>query len=233
MGAAVGLPLYPQFLTKYDVQSVDAGITLLLLRFLVGSTGAITSFSHQGSKHIRLTLRLKAGYYGIYLDGVWYVERASNLAINANPLTPMGAPTVIGPLSTSAGTLGQVVNDQSAGQGNRIIAWLTGDAVVASTKTFTIGNGAFTAADVGAPFVVAGSAQGNDGTYHIATVTNTTTVVVEETVTANETFPSTINYSIQGAFIVIAFSQTGTPGAADVASGAEVSFVFSLKSEAP
>lgn len=226
--------LYPQFLTKYDAQAVDAGMTFLQLRFLVGTSGAITSYSHQGAKHIRQTLRLKAGYYGVKLDGVWYVERSAALAVIAKPFMPMGNPVVIGPLSTSDGTNGQWVNDQSDSSTARNIAWKnSSDAVVASTKTFTIGNGAFTAADVGGTFNVFGSAQGNDGTYTIATVTSATVIVVVETVTGNETFTAAQSYSVSGAYLVFAFNQTGTPGAADVASGAEVAVVFSLKSEAP
>jgi hypothetical protein len=228
----MGTALYPQFLTKYDVQAVDAGMTFLQLRFLVGASGAITSFSHQGSKHIRQTLRLKAGYYGVKLDGVWYVERAANLAVTATPFTPAGNPTVIGPLTTSGGTIGQVVNDQTTAATARNIAH-GADSVVAATKTFTIANGAFTAADVGGTFNVFGSANGNDGTYTIATVTSATVIVVVETVTADETFGSGVTFSVSGAYFVIAFNQSGTPGAADVDSGSEVSFIFSLKSEAP
>lgn len=224
--------LYPQFLTKYDVQGVDAGVTLLLLRFLVGASGAITSFSHQGSNHIKSTLRLKAGYYRCLLDGVYYIERSPSLAVLAKPFMAMGDPNVIGPLSTSAGTIGQVVNDQSDASTSRTIAH-GADSVVAATKTFTIANGAFTAADVGASFNVFGSANGNDGTYTIATVTSATVIVVVETVTADETFGSGVTFAVSGAYFVIGFSQTGTPGAADVASGSEVEFVFSLKTEAP
>jgi len=224
--------LYPQFLTKYDAQAVDAGVTALQLRFLVGSSGAITSFSHQGAKHILNTKRLKAGYYRILLDGVWYVERDASNAVIAKPFQPFGTPNVIGPLSTSAGTIGQWVNDQSDASTARTIAHGT-DSVVASTKTFTIANGAFTAADVGASFNVFGSANGNDGTYTIATVTSGTVIVVVETVTADETFGSGVTFGVSGAYVVFAFSQTGTPGAADVASGSEVAAVFSLKSEAP
>lgn len=225
--------LYPQFLTKYDAQATDAGLTVMLLRFLVGASGAITSYSHKASRHILNVVRLSAGEYTMFFDGVYYVERAANLAINALPFSPLGPPAVIGPLSTSTGTVGQWVNDQSAAQTTRNIAFHSSDAVVASTKTFTIGNGAFTAADVGGQFLVVGSAQGNNGVYTIASVTNTTTIVVVETVTANETFTSTQSFGVQGVYVVFAFSQTGTPGAADVASGSEVACEFSLKTEAP
>lgn len=225
--------LYPQFLTKYDVQGVDAGETHLMLQMLIGSTGAITSYSHKGGGHIISVVRLKAGYYALLLDGVWYVTRTPANAVYAKPLMPGPNPGIIGPLSTSDGTIGQVVNDQSDASTTRTIAYHSSDAVVASTKTFTIGNGAFTAADVGGKFNVFGSAQGNDGTYTIATVTSGTVIVVVETVTADETFASTVTYGVSGAYLVIAFSQTGTPGAADVASGNQVFWQFSLKSEAP
>jgi hypothetical protein len=225
--------LYPQFLTKYGKQSTEAGATAMFLRFLVGATGAITSFSHMGAGHILSVVRLKAGYYGVYLDGVFYVTRNPNLSIYATPLMSASEPQVFGPLAPTTGTNGQVVNDQSAAQGQRLIPWLTADAVVAGTNTFTIGNGAFTAADVGAPFIVTGSANGNDKTYHIATVTNATTIVTVEAPAANETFASTVKYAIAGAFIVIAFSQLTTPGAADVQSGSEVAWDFHLKTEAP
>jgi hypothetical protein len=225
--------LYPQFLTKYDAAGTDAGITLMLLRFLVGASGAITSYSRQANRHVTSVVRLAAGYYSMFFDGVYYVTRNAALTLVATPFTPFGDPSVIGPLSTTAGTIGQWVNDQSASQNARNIAFHSSDAVVASTKTFTIGNGAFTAADVGGKFNVFGSAQGNDGAYTIASVTSSTVIVVVETVNANETFTSAQSFSVSGAWVVFAFSQTGTPGAADVASGSEASVVFSLKTEAP
>lgn len=64
------------------------------------------------------------------------------------------------------------------------------DEVVAATKTWTFANGAFTAADVGATFVLAGSAS-NDGTYTIASVTNPTTIVSVEAPVGDETFAGT------------------------------------------
>jgi hypothetical protein len=64
----------------------------------------------------------------------------------------------------------------STGSTSRTIAHHSSDAVNHTTKTWTLGNGAFTSLDVGATIVVTGSSTSN-GTYVIASVTNATTIV--------------------------------------------------------
>lgn len=71
----------------------------------------------------------------------------------------------------------------------------TTDHVVSGTKTWTFASGAFTSADVGATFVVANSVADN-GTYTVASVTNGTTIVSTEAVTADETFGATVTATI-------------------------------------
>lgn len=65
-----------------------------------------------------------------------------------------------------------------------------GDSITAATKTFVLQTqGAFTgftSADIGRTIRIASSGAGNDGDYTIASVTNTTTVVVSETVPSDE-----------------------------------------------
>lgn len=65
------------------------------------------------------------------------------------------------------------------------------DSVVASTKTWTFANGAFSAADIGAYFTVAGASNGaNNGTFTITEVVSSTAVKTAGTAAAlvNETF---------------------------------------------
>jgi hypothetical protein len=80
----------------------------------------------------------------------------------------------------------------------RVVAHHAGDAVVASTKTWTFANGAFTAADVGGTFTMGGtSGTTNDGAFVIASVTNATTVVSVGSPGGNETFGSGVTMSMQ------------------------------------
>jgi len=65
------------------------------------------------------------------------------------------------------------------------------DEVVAATNTWTFANGAFTAADEGGTFTIAGTSEGNDGTYTIDSVTDPTTIVSVEAPAADETFAGT------------------------------------------
>lgn len=69
----------------------------------------------------------------------------------------------------------------------RTIVVAAADNVVAATDTWNIAAGGFTAADVGATFVVTGSAT-SDGTYTVESVTDGNTIVSVEDVAANETF---------------------------------------------
>lgn len=77
----------------------------------------------------------------------------------------------------------------------RFVDWTSGDAVVGSTKTWTIANGGFTAGDVGRALVVTGSVS-NDGTYTIASVTNGRVMVTGGTPT-NETFTSSVRFFVR------------------------------------
>lgn len=81
---------------------------------------------------------------------------------------------------------------------NRVITHNASDAVVASTKTFTFVNGAFTTADVGRKIILQKTANSgaNDGLYTIASRTSSTVVVVTETVAANETFGASVLQSV-------------------------------------
>lgn len=73
------------------------------------------------------------------------------------------------------------VSVQLVSGGGRSIEILTGDNVDVSTNTFVFKAGHFTVNDEGATFVLAGSADGNDGTYTIDTVVDASTVTTAET----------------------------------------------------
>ena len=77
----------------------------------------------------------------------------------------------------------------------RSIDVLGTDTVVAATKTWHFANGAFTAADVGATFVIAGSVS-NNGSFVVASVTNATTIVSVGAPGGNETFPGSATMTI-------------------------------------
>lgn len=79
------------------------------------------------------------------------------------------------------------------------------DAVVAATKTWTLTNGAFTAADVGRILEVKGTANSgaNDGFYTIASVTDGTHVVTTEAPAADETIGAVGTRRILGTTQVI------------------------------
>lgn len=83
----------------------------------------------------------------------------------------------------------------------RSIARHSGDAVVAGTKTVTLANGAFTAADKGGTLTVAGTTGGtNDGAYTITTVTNATTIVTSQAWGGgDESFGVGVTFSLQQA----------------------------------
>lgn len=83
------------------------------------------------------------------------------------------------------------------------------DSVVKATKTWTFANGAFTDADIGGTFTIAGtSGAANDGTYTIATRVSATVVTSSEAVPgADETFAGTETLTLQqldptGDFVV-------------------------------
>jgi hypothetical protein len=83
----------------------------------------------------------------------------------------------------------------------RTIAHHSSDAVVAATNTWTLGNGAFTAADVGAPIVVTGDATA-DGTYVIQSVTNATTIVTVTSPAADSTLGSGTSVALARAGVI-------------------------------
>lgn len=74
----------------------------------------------------------------------------------------------------------------------------TTDHVVKATKTWVFAGGNFGQGDVGATVVIAGTSGGsNDGTYHIATVVNSTTFTSTEAVPgANETFTTSVTATV-------------------------------------
>jgi hypothetical protein len=214
-----------QFLTNYERKSTFGEITDFVLRMLIGSTGAITSYSHKGQGHIQFVYRVGVAVYVVYLDGVYYVN-----PLGAKPFVG-GVPQVIGTYSTTDGTHGNVIADTTDGKNQRLIAHHASDAVVGSTRTWTIGNGAFTQADIGATIAVSGSVS-NDGQWTIQSVTSGTVVVTTESPT-DETFGSTQAFNILGTYLTIEFCQSGTGAAAEVLSGNEVLFPFSLTTAAP
>lgn len=213
------------FLSNYPAKSTFGEVTQFVLRMLIGSTGAITSYSHKGQGHIQFVYRVGAGIYVVYLDGVYYVNPSG-----AKPFVG-GIPQVLGAYTTTDGTEGNVIADTTDGKNQRSIAHHASDAVVGSTRTWTIGNGAFTAADVGATISVSGSAS-NDGQWTIQSVTSATVVVTTESPT-DETFGASQGFSILGTYLTIEFGQSGDGTAADVKSGNEVLFPFTLATAAP
>lgn len=70
------------------------------------------------------------------------------------------------------------------------------DAVVASTRTWTFANGAFSAVEAGNTFTLAGTDNVNDGTYTVESRSSSTTVVTVESPAANETFDGTETLSL-------------------------------------
>jgi hypothetical protein len=72
--------------------------------------------------------------------------------------------------------------------GARSIEVLAGDSVDASSQIWFFKDGQFTENDVGATFTIAGSAEGNDGSFTIDSVTDSSHVVSVETPTADEDF---------------------------------------------
>jgi hypothetical protein len=107
-------------------------------------------------------------------------------------------------------------------EAGRSIAHQAGDAVVASTHTFTFANGAFTAADVGATLTVAGAANSNNNAaVVIATVTNATTIVTNGTQT-DETFGVGVTATLVRAKPTGTFTvQTSEDGATNNQAGAQ------------
>lgn len=102
----------------------------------------------------------------------------TGVAPSANELMPAGCRTFIASLVRS-------VTHNAA------------DAVVAATKVWHFVNGAFTGADVGRLFFVAGAtAAGDNGVFTIASVTNSTDVVSVEAPGADETFGGGVTQSL-------------------------------------
>lgn len=94
----------------------------------------------------------------------------------------------------------------------RTITHAATDAVVASTGTWRRDNGAFTAADVGGSFTVAGATNsGNNGTFTILTVVDATHVTTATAGLVNETFGVGVTTSLtQGAPVgVFTYEVTG------------------------
>lgn len=101
-------------------------------------------------------------------------------------------------------TFGSGVSYEIVG-GARSSAAHSADAVVEATKTWTLTNGAFTAADVGRILEVKGTANSgaNDGFYTIASVTSTTVVVTTQAPAADETIGAVGTRRILGSSQVI------------------------------
>jgi hypothetical protein len=79
----------------------------------------------------------------------------------------------------------------------RAVTHNAADAVVASTKTWSFVNGAFTSADVGKLIFVAGAAtSGNNGVFTIDSIVSSTQITTVEAPAADETFGSGVTQII-------------------------------------
>lgn len=192
-------------------ESCTQGTTRVKAHFTAGASGAVGAFSADSGQFDTANLvRLSAGVYKAPLLEQWIACDEESAR-------------VIGPYSSTAGCRGVCSQNNVSKQSNRtFLANGSTDAVVASTKTFTLANGAFTASDVGATFVVTNSTADN-GTYSIASVTSATVVVVNETVPANETFGATVTFVLSDVpYLAFTFTREDTGVAADPPSGSSV-----------
>jgi hypothetical protein len=202
----------------FNHESCTQGTTRVKAHFAVGASGAIGAFTADSGQIDTVNIvRLSAGLYKVPLLEQWMNLDESH-------------PDQIGPSSTTSGTEAQTVQDNVHKQSNRtFLANGSTDAVVASTKTWTLANGAFTASDVGAAFVVTNSTADN-GTYTIASVTSSTVVVVNETVPANETFGATVTFVLTDVpYISVQFVRQDTGAPADITSGSSCRLNFDLQ----
>jgi hypothetical protein len=218
--------MLPGVYNDYEAHTMEPGDTSAYYKFLVGSTGAISTVS-RASGCFGTAVRLDVGKYYYPLTAAFYSAPILPGGIKASPLLDI-KPTVHGAYSTTTGTIGFVLANTSSGSNQRTIAHGT-DSVVASTKTFTFSNGAFTFDDIGSTLTLGGTANGNNGTYTIKSVTSGTVVVVVETVTADETFGSGVTQSISGIGIAVQFNQAGDGTVAEVATSNLVMLSVKLK----
>lgn len=108
-------------------------------------------------------------------------------------------------------------------EAGRTVAHTAADAVVAGTGTWRFDNGAFTAADVGGSFTVAGAANaGNNHTFVILTRVDATHVTTATTGLVNETFGSGVTMSLVRALPTGVFTvETSQDGQTNNQSGAQ------------
>lgn len=92
----------------------------------------------------------------------------------------------------------EVMGDVYKQAGPQVIAHHSADAVVASTLTWTFGNGNFNQTYIGVQVTVTGASNaGNNGTFTIATVPSATTfTTVPRGVLQNETFGGGVSASV-------------------------------------
>jgi hypothetical protein len=110
----------------------------------------------------------------------------------------LGASAYKGPWLNTWGLSLLAMSLKWAAPAARVIAHNAADAVVASTGTWHFVNGAFTAADKGGTFTVAGASNsGNNGAKIILTVVDGTHVTTATTSLVDETFGGGVTVSLQ------------------------------------
>ena len=191
-------------------ESCTEGTTRVKAHFTAGSTGAVGAFTADSGQFDTANLvRISAGLYKCPLLEQW-------VALDEESMR------VVGTYATTTGCRGVTVQNNVAKQSNRTIAWTSGDAVVNSTKTWTIANGAFTQGDVGATITVTGSTTSN-GSFVIASVTSATVMVTTAGPGADETLASTTVIALADVpYLLVQFTREDTGAAADPASGNSV-----------
>lgn len=198
-------------------ESCSQGSTRVKAHFAAGASGAVGAFTaNSGQFDTANFTRVSAGVYKAPLLESWLALDEAN-------------PQVVGAFTSTDGTIGHCIQDNVSRQSNRtFLANGSTDAVVASTKTFTLANGAFTPTDVGATINITNSVADN-GAYTIATVTSSTVIVVNETVTSNETFGATVTFVLTDVpYLAFEFQRSDTGVAADPLSGVSVRFNVDL-----
>lgn len=127
----------PIMMASFGKEVEEPGSFDIFLRFLVGATGAITSYSRQ-SQHITGVARSSAGVYKATLDSFYSSDPVLTGGTVLSPLMDYGI-GVIGAVTTTDGTVPHMVVDNM----------LNGDASGVPYVTFSFTAGADgTAADV-------------------------------------------------------------------------------------
>lgn len=99
----------PLMMTNYPKEVEEPGSFDIFLRFKVGSTGAISSYSRK-SQHIVSVTRTGAGVYKLVLDSFYYSQSFFFGTALPSPLMDHSV-QVIGSYTTTDGTVGHVTVD--------------------------------------------------------------------------------------------------------------------------